>query len=72
MSLHRSFTLTMLKRDRIHAQLPYADKGQGAIKNNQDGIFRRGGGEQLLLQLTSIGTFDIGKCDRLNIGFAQK
>lgn len=51
--------------DRIHAQAPYADKGQGAIKNNQDGIFRRGGGEQLILQLTPegkgyIGTFDIG------------
>lgn len=51
--------------DRIHAQPPYADKGQGAIKNNQDGIFRRSGGEQLLLQLTPegegyIGTFDIG------------
>lgn len=51
--------------DLIHAQPPYADKGQGAIKNNKDGIFRRGGGEQLLLQLTPegegyIGTFDIG------------
>lgn len=47
------------------------------MKNNRDGIFQRGGAEQLLLQLTPagegyMGTFDIGKCDRLNIGFAQK
>jgi len=53
-----------VNRDRIYAQPPYAAR-QGAIKNNQDGIFRRSGGEQLLLQLTPegegyLGTFDIG------------
>jgi len=50
--------------DRIHAQPPYAPKGQRTQRNDRDGIFR-GGGEQLMLQLTKdaqgyVGTFDIG------------
>ncbi|HEY9820694.1 MAG TPA: intradiol ring-cleavage dioxygenase [Candidatus Sericytochromatia bacterium] len=50
--------------EQIHAQPPYAAKGQRAQKNERDGIFR-GGGEQLMLQLTKdvqgyVGTFDIG------------
>ncbi|BAY45122.1 dioxygenase subfamily protein [Scytonema sp. HK-05] len=50
--------------DRVHAQAPYASKGQRTFKNPQDGIFQ-GDGDQLLLKLTktSIGyaaTFDIG------------
>jgi protocatechuate 3,4-dioxygenase beta subunit len=50
--------------DRIHAQPPYAAKGQRTQRNDRDGIFR-GGGEQLMLQLTKdaqgyVGTFDIG------------
>lgn len=50
--------------DQIHAQRPYAAKGQRTLNNSRDGIFR-GGGEQLILQLTKdaqgyVGTFDIG------------
>jgi protocatechuate 3,4-dioxygenase beta subunit len=50
--------------DQIHAQVPYATKGQRTTKNRQDGIFRDGG-EQLMLQLIQqpqgyVGTFDIG------------
>lgn len=50
--------------DQIHAQPPYAAKGQRTLKNDQDGIFR-GEGEQLMLQLTKeakgyVGTFNIG------------
>jgi protocatechuate 3,4-dioxygenase beta subunit len=50
--------------DRVHAQAPYAAKGRRTQRNDRDGIFR-GGGEQLMLQLTQeaqgyVGTFDIG------------
>ena len=50
--------------DQIHAQPPYAVKGQRTLKNDQDGIFR-GEGEQLMIQLTKeaegyMGTFDVG------------
>jgi protocatechuate 3,4-dioxygenase beta subunit len=50
--------------DQIHAQAPYAAKGQRTLKNDGDGIFR-GGGQQLMLQLTKdaigyVGTFNIG------------
>lgn len=50
--------------DQIHAQTPYAAKGQRNIRNNQDGIFQDNG-EQLMLQVTKdakgyVGTFDIG------------
>lgn len=50
--------------DRVHAQAPYAAKGQRTQRNDQDGIFQDGG-EQLMLQLNQdaqgyVGTFDIG------------
>jgi protocatechuate 3,4-dioxygenase beta subunit len=50
--------------DQVHAQEPYAGKGQRTLRNDGDGIFREGG-DQLLLQLTPTGegyaaTFDIG------------
>ena len=50
--------------DQVHAQPPYAAKGERTLKNDQDGIFRDSG-QQLMLQLTQdaqgyVGTFDIG------------
>ncbi len=50
--------------DLVHAQSPYASKGQRTLKNAQDGIFKDGG-DQLLLTLTKTSqgwaaTFDIG------------
>ena len=50
--------------DQVHAQTPYASKGQRTLKNAQDGIFQDGG-EKLLLtpSKTNQGyaaTFDIG------------
>lgn len=50
--------------DRVHAQAPYASKGRRTIRNDRDGIFRRGG-SQLMVQVTEdaqgyMGTFDIG------------
>ena len=50
--------------DRIHTQAPYAAKGQGRLRNRQDGIFQDGG-EELVLPLIQqpqgyAGTFDIG------------
>lgn len=50
--------------DQVHAQAPYANKGQRTRKNDRDGIFRRGG-DQLMLRLTKdgqahVGTLDIG------------
>jgi protocatechuate 3,4-dioxygenase beta subunit len=50
--------------DRVHAQAPYAAKGQRTQKNDRDGIFGEGG-EQLLLQLAKTAEgyearFDIG------------
>jgi len=50
--------------DQIHTQAPYAVKGQGRLKNPQDGIFQDGG-DELILQPTPqphgyAGTFDIG------------
>jgi protocatechuate 3,4-dioxygenase beta subunit len=49
---------------QIHAQAPYATKGQGRLMNRQDGIFEDGG-DRLMLQLTKeaqgyTGVFDIG------------
>jgi protocatechuate 3,4-dioxygenase beta subunit len=49
--------------DQIHAQAPYAAKGQRDLRNDGDGIFRDGG-DQLMLDLTEdgqgyMGTFDI-------------
>ena len=50
--------------DQVHAQAPYASKGQGRLRNEGDGIFQ-GGGKQLILNVgkTTPGyaaTFDIG------------
>jgi protocatechuate 3,4-dioxygenase beta subunit len=50
--------------DQVHAQPPYATKGQRTRRNDRDGIFRRGG-NQLMLQLTKdargyVGTLDVG------------
>ena len=49
--------------DEVQSQGPYAEKGQRDLRNSQDGIFR-GGGDELLLNLTQNGqgyaaTFDI-------------
>ena len=48
----------------MHAQAPYATKGERPLKNDRDYIFRSGG-SQLMLLLTKdaqgyVGTFDIG------------
>jgi len=40
--------------DQIHAQMPYAAKGQRTTRNADDGIYRDGG-DQLLLDLTPSG-----------------
>jgi protocatechuate 3,4-dioxygenase beta subunit len=50
--------------DRVHAQAPYAQKGQRTLRNAGDSIFR-GGGDQLILDTKQSGagyaaTFDIG------------
>lgn len=50
--------------DQIHAQAPYATKGQRTLKNTQDYLFQ-GEGKELMLQLTKdtkgyVGTFPIG------------
>lgn len=52
--------------DRVHAAAPYANgSSQQRTRNSQDGIFRRSGGEQLLLDVTESGgryasTFHLG------------
>jgi protocatechuate 3,4-dioxygenase beta subunit len=67
---HRGFEFTSqlyfddALTDQVHAQAPYASKGRRTLKNDGDRIFR-GGGNQLMLQLTKdaqgyMGTFDIG------------
>ncbi len=50
--------------DLVHAQAPYADKGQRTLKNAGDGIFN-GGGDQLLLALTETSS---GYAASFNIG----
>jgi len=50
--------------DRVHAQAPYATRGERTVRNDRDGIFQRGG-NQLLLSPTETtqgytATFDIG------------
>ena len=50
--------------DQVHAQAPYTTKGQRRQRNDQDGIYRRGG-KELMLRLTKdaqgyLGTFDVG------------
>jgi hypothetical protein len=49
--------------DQVHAQQPYAAKGQRSLRNSGDGIYSEGG-SQLLLAVTPdaagyTGTFDI-------------
>jgi protocatechuate 3,4-dioxygenase beta subunit len=50
--------------DQVHAQAPYAEKGERDLRNDDDGIFRDGG-DELTLPLTEDGqggyraTFDI-------------
>jgi protocatechuate 3,4-dioxygenase beta subunit len=51
--------------EQIYTQAPYSTKGQGWLRNQQDGIFRRDGGSQLMLAVIKTdagyaGTFDIG------------
>lgn len=50
--------------DRVHAQPPYAGKGQRTVKNQRDGLFRNGGRELMLSPVESregyAATFDIG------------
>ncbi|MFC3282750.1 intradiol ring-cleavage dioxygenase [Litchfieldella rifensis] len=41
--------------DRVHAQPPYAEKGQRDVRNARDGIYRRSGGDELVLALTESG-----------------
>lgn len=50
--------------DQVHAQAPYASKGQRTLRNERDGIFRRAG-ETLVLAAAKAGqgyeaTFDVG------------
>jgi protocatechuate 3,4-dioxygenase beta subunit len=50
--------------DRIHAQSPYAGKGQRTVRNQRDGLFRNGGAQLMLSPVQSgegyAATFDIG------------
>jgi protocatechuate 3,4-dioxygenase beta subunit len=50
--------------DQIHAQAPYASRGQRDLRNSQDGIYRSGG-DKLTVPLTQdgegyAGTFNLG------------
>jgi protocatechuate 3,4-dioxygenase beta subunit len=51
--------------EQIYTQTPYSTKGPGWLRNQQDGIFRRNRGEELMLAVANTntgyaGTFDIG------------
>ncbi len=50
--------------DKVHAQSPYARKGQRAVRNQRDGLFRNGGVQLMLSPVQSgegyAATFDIG------------
>ena len=50
--------------DRIHAQQPYSSKGRRSVKNQQDGLFRSGGGQLMLSPVQSgdgyAASFDVG------------
>jgi protocatechuate 3,4-dioxygenase beta subunit len=51
--------------DRIYARPPYQGKGNRTTRNERDGIYRREGGERLMLTLAEekeqvVGRFDIG------------
>jgi hypothetical protein len=50
--------------DQVHAQAPYASKGQSTPRNDGDNIFRNGG-DQLMLALAEVdqgyaAAFDVG------------
>jgi protocatechuate 3,4-dioxygenase beta subunit len=50
--------------DQVHANAPYAAKGQRKLRNQRDGIYRDGG-DKLMLQVSKdargyVGTFEIG------------
>ena len=51
--------------DRIYTQAPYSGSGQHTTRNQDDGIFRSGGGDQLMLSLTEAGE---GYTGRFEIG----
>ncbi len=51
--------------DRIYAQAPYSGSGQPTTRNQNDGIFRSGGGDQLMLPVTQAGE---GYSGRFEIG----
>lgn len=50
--------------DQVHAQQPYAAKGQGRLRNSGDGIYQQSGGQTVLNVVRSgqgyAATFDIG------------
>lgn len=51
--------------DRVYSRPPYRVKGERTVRNEADGIYRREGGSQLMLELAEepdqiIGAFDIG------------
>lgn len=41
--------------DRVHQQAPYAERGPRNVRNDRDGIYRRSGGDELVLDLTESG-----------------
>lgn len=53
--------------DRVYAAAPYSARGARSVRNEQDGIFRRGG-EQLILPVTQTGE---GYEGRFAIGLEQ-
>ncbi|MGH7721108.1 MAG: intradiol ring-cleavage dioxygenase, partial [Gemmatimonadaceae bacterium] len=51
--------------DRVFARPPYASREQRTVRNDRDGIFRRSGGEQLIVPVREAGegyegTFELG------------
>lgn len=50
--------------DAVHAKAPYAARGQRSVRNERDGIFRRQGGQSLILDVQPkgdgyTGTFNV-------------
>ena len=49
--------------DRVHALEPYARRGQRRLRNDQDGLFRQGGRQLLVVPVSSspgyAATFDV-------------
>ncbi len=50
--------------DQVHSQAPYAQKGQRDLRNERDGIFRRGGNQSMLQLIKDaqgyVGTYKVG------------